>query len=243
LKDGHELATRQERPLLVLLPGMDGTGDLFEPFVRAVDNRFDTKIVRYPTHERLGYEELTDLVASELPLQRPFVLLGESFSGPVAISIAARKPKYLVGLVLCCTFAKNPLPTFAALGRIVLRLPLPRPPLRLIEFALAGNERLPGELRHTLHDSLAKVSIGALRTRAKAALYVNAESELRRLTVPTIYLRATRDRVVGKHIAKQMQEQLSSLRIVDFDAPHFLLQTKPNEAAHAVTEFMRKIQA
>ena len=35
-------------PKLVLLPGMDGTGELFDSFVKALPQSFTTEIVRYP---------------------------------------------------------------------------------------------------------------------------------------------------------------------------------------------------
>jgi len=43
---------------LVLLPGMDGTGDLFDAFVAAVSGGCRCKVVRYPVGEALGYPEL-----------------------------------------------------------------------------------------------------------------------------------------------------------------------------------------
>ncbi|UUZ51553.1 alpha/beta hydrolase [Massilia sp. B-10] len=47
---------------------------------------------------------------SRLPPAEPYFLLGESFSGPVAIALAAERPPMLLGLILSCTFARNPLP-------------------------------------------------------------------------------------------------------------------------------------
>ena len=85
---------------LVLLPGMDGTRTLFQPFVDALAGEFEIQIVRYPTHKAFGYEELEAFVRAALPTDSPFILLGESFSGPIAVSIAASKPAALVGLVL-----------------------------------------------------------------------------------------------------------------------------------------------
>ena len=59
------------KPTLVLLPGMDGTGDLFAPFVNAVENRFLVQVVRYPTDRVLDYEGLFALVRSGLPTDTP----------------------------------------------------------------------------------------------------------------------------------------------------------------------------
>lgn len=104
---------------LVLLPGMDGTGELFAPFIAALGGEFDVRVVRYPGDHRGGYEELEAIARSAIPEDRPYVLLAESFSGPIAISIAASGPKQLRGLVLCCTFARNPRPALASLKALL----------------------------------------------------------------------------------------------------------------------------
>ena len=72
---------------LVLLPGMDGTGDLFADFVSALPDGFETGIVRYPTEIFLSYSELMPLVQSLAPASEPFVLVAESFSTPLALSL------------------------------------------------------------------------------------------------------------------------------------------------------------
>jgi len=49
-------------PTLVLLPGMDGTGEMFAPFVSALGRSCNTLCVRYPGDVALGYAELEALV-------------------------------------------------------------------------------------------------------------------------------------------------------------------------------------
>ena len=93
----------------MLLPGLDGTGKLLRALCETLKDRINTEVIAYPTNQALGYDELTQFVADRLPSQ-PFVLLGESFSGPIAIRLAAKPPAGLKGLILCGTFGKNPYP-------------------------------------------------------------------------------------------------------------------------------------
>ena len=65
---------------LVLLPGMDGTGELFAPFIAALGSQFPVTIVRYPETQALDYAGLEAVARALLPVGSPFVLLGESFS-------------------------------------------------------------------------------------------------------------------------------------------------------------------
>jgi pimeloyl-ACP methyl ester carboxylesterase len=90
---------------LVLLPGMDGTGQLFDDLVAALGPGVETVVVSYPPDPALDYAQLEIIARSNLPPYQPFVLLGESFSGPIAVSIAASAPQNLRGLILCCSLS------------------------------------------------------------------------------------------------------------------------------------------
>ncbi|HEV2611533.1 MAG TPA: alpha/beta hydrolase, partial [Noviherbaspirillum sp.] len=109
---------------IVLLPGMDGTGKMFAELAAHLDGEMRSVIVPYPTDLSLSYRELEDLVRAALPENEPFILLGESFSGPVAISLAASEPAGLIGIILCCTFTRNPLPFLRPLKWLIPILPI-----------------------------------------------------------------------------------------------------------------------
>jgi pimeloyl-[acyl-carrier protein] methyl ester esterase len=89
---------------------------VFAEFLKALDLGVSGNVVPYPPDVPLGYDELEPLVREALPTRGHFVLLGESFSGPLAIRIAANPPPALVGLILCVTFASTPSPTLAGHG-------------------------------------------------------------------------------------------------------------------------------
>ena len=93
---------------IVLLPGMDGTGELFAPFISAMGHEFGLTVVSYPPTGAQGYRELEAHARAALPRHERFVVLGESFSGPVAVSIAASHPAGFAGLILCSTFCSTP---------------------------------------------------------------------------------------------------------------------------------------
>jgi hypothetical protein len=143
---------------LVLLPGMDGTGRLFTGFRALLDPRFKVTVVSYPSDQPLGYSELEILVRSSLTENRPFVLLAESFSGPLAIPIAASLPSGLAGLVLCFTFSRSPWPWLSKLDWLVYHLPIKRIHLSLLNCFLLGRfssvplqSALRGVLEHITH--------------------------------------------------------------------------------------------
>ena len=51
-----------EKLTLVLLPGMDGTGILFEPLLDVLPSSLQPHLVRYPSTRPLGYRALLELV-------------------------------------------------------------------------------------------------------------------------------------------------------------------------------------
>ena len=95
--------------VIVLLPGMDGTGLLFGPLAEAIGGGLQTVTVSYPPDIPLSYRELLPLVRSALPREAPYLLIGESFSGPLALMLAAEGPPNLKALLLVSTFIRNPI--------------------------------------------------------------------------------------------------------------------------------------
>lgn len=225
---------------LVLLPGMDGTGELFSEFLEALDPGLQPIVVSYPPDKPLDYSQLESIVRSRLPSDQPFVLLGESFSGPIAISIAASAPRGLRGLVLCCSFARNPRPIFGFLRSVVAFLPVRQFPSSILSFVLLGRFSSP-QLSTALKQVLAWISPAVLRARLRAVLSVDVVPQLSAVRVPVLYLRATEDRVVPSAAYQLISRLLPDTKIAELEAPHFLLQAAPNAAAQQVRAFVQKV--
>jgi pimeloyl-[acyl-carrier protein] methyl ester esterase len=224
---------------LLLLPGMDGTGELFESFIEALNGEFNLRIVTYPVDGTLGYEELEAIARTFVPLQEPYVIFGESFSGPIALSLAASTNENLKALILCCTFMKNPRPALAMLSGLVDFLPVTFAPETVSNQLLLGRFSTAA-LRKKLVLSLNKVSPSALKTRLKGVLSIDVSKKIANIKVPVLYLRASKDRLVPTSASLLIAELLPNIKIVEFDAPHFLLQTVPVEAAKVIGNFIRE---
>ena len=228
---------RPGRCTLVLLPGLDGTGQLFDDFIAALGPDIDIIVAAYPLDALLSYTELASVARTFIPADRPYFLLGESFSGPIAITIAAASPPGLRGMILCCSFARNPRPILAWARPLIALFPLMALPLALLSHFLLGRFASP-HLRLALAQTLAKVAPAVLRQRAVAALGVDVSQRLSAIAVPLLYLRASEDRVVPKSASDEVAAWAPVTRIVDLVAPHFLLQALPSAAASAVADFM-----
>ncbi|MBI2389179.1 MAG: alpha/beta hydrolase [Deltaproteobacteria bacterium] len=223
---------------IVLLPGLDGTGRMFRRFVDAAPPGFAPRVVSYPSHEVRSYAGLEPIAEAALPTSRPFVLLGESFGGPLSIRIAAKRPPGLVALVLVATFARAPVPAWLArfrpwVHRSLFSFPPPAPVLRRL---LAGWDA-DAELIAEFQASSASVSPAVLAARVRAVLEVDATADLGRCPVPVLYLRAKREALLRPDLAEELKSHRPELHLADVDTAHLVLQRDPRAAWRHIEAF------
>jgi pimeloyl-ACP methyl ester carboxylesterase len=225
---------------LVILPGMDGAAAPRADFAAALGPGIEPRVVSYPPDPALEYAELEALVRASVPTDRPFVLLGESFSGPIAISIAASRPPHLVGVILCVTFASNPLPVLGAMPWLLPLLPFGLAPMRVISAFLLGRFAT-APLSQALRATFDEVSRLTFKARLGVVAHADMRPALANVRVPVLYLRATEDRLVPRRCADAIARLATQTRIVDIEAPHMLLQVAPDTAAAAVRAFVQTL--
>jgi pimeloyl-ACP methyl ester carboxylesterase len=222
-------------PILVLLPGMDGTGLMFAPFVQALEG-FEAVVVRYPV-ALTSYADCVAFARTQLPVERPFLLLGESFSGPVAIALAAERPAGLRGLVLCGSFARNPRPDLAWLAPLLRLLPPMRLPLPLMRRLLLGG-RGTAALKALVDTMLPQVPVATLKQRLLAVGAVDHTALLGQVQVPMLILAAAQDRLVPRAATRWIRAHRAQLDITTLQGPHWLLQTRPGACLQAIHAFV-----
>jgi pimeloyl-ACP methyl ester carboxylesterase len=225
---------------IVLLPGMDGTGLLFQPWIAAKPEGYELCVIDFPVDVALGYDELLPLVRARLPQDRPYVLLAESFSGPLGLMLAAEAPSNLRGLILCSTFAKNPLPLPALVKPFVGLMGFSAFPALLARF---GHRALFGhfgedQYRAVLSEALRRLRPSVFQARMRAVLGVDVTVLLPRVALPVLYLAAEEDRVVPLSALRHLMQALPRMRVARIAAPHMLLQTMPSAAWQAVLSFI-----
>lgn len=221
---------------IVLLPGMDGTGSLFAPFISALGNDFNFVTVRYPATVGLGYTELEEIAKQSLPIHGNFIILGESFSGPIAVSLASKNPRGLVGLVLCSTFIRNPRPGLKRFRVVSDFLPVKLTPAFIYSYFLLGRAATP-LLKSSIVAAVSQVSGTVFRARLRAVLSVDVSAKMKLVRVPALYLRALQDRLVPPAASSYVTSVHSDTQVISVDAPHFLLQVASEEAASVIKKF------
>jgi pimeloyl-ACP methyl ester carboxylesterase len=236
-----EMIRLNSLPVLVLLPGLDGTGKLFGALVNELAGRLDTLVVAYPTEQCLGYDELVDLVRAALPRDRPFALLGESFSGPIAIRLAAGAIRGLEGVILSASFARNPYPGLGWARGLAAYLPVKSLP-RWMRAPLMWGSLSPSRATSHMERAMTGVSSAVIRHRIAALLAVDESSALHSVAVPIQVLRAGGDRVIPKGATRHIMKLAPRAQLITVDGPHLLLQACPAACADAIIGFMQRLQ-
>ena len=226
---------------LVLLPGMDGTGQLFAGFLAALPDTFTATAVAYPADKFLSYPELHPFVSAAAPKDERFVLLAESFSTPLALEYAASSPPNLTGLIICAGFVSKPIAVWSQLAKAVAR---PwffrlRAPRCILEYFLVGRDA-PRSLIQKLRQVLRFVSPAVLSGRLREALNCDARSALARTRVPLMYVQATQDKLLAESCINEMKRIKPDILFVQVDGPHLLLQREPQKVANIVSTFVQE---
>ena len=220
----------------MLLPGPDGTGELFVDFIAALAGSWTATTIAYPTDRFLSYTELRPLVTAAVPQSERFVLVAESFSTPLAVWFATTNPPNLVAVVICAGFVASPMGgwsgTVKALAKpLLFKL---KPHRVVLEYFLLG-QNPPPDLLQKLRHALDRVSPEVLSGRVREVLDCDARDDLRRTAIPLLYLEATDDRLLPASCKEEFSHIRPDIQFRSIPAPHLVLQREPQKAANHVT--------
>lgn len=187
--------------MLVFVPGMDGTGELFYRQIPTLARRY--RVATYALRENAIMEDLVsdlaDVISGVTPEQRATVV-GESFGGTVALSFALAHPEMLDRLVVLNSF-----PRFLPQGRLrlavaVLRtLPFPWAVMsvvrRLTASRLHSRHTHAREVRRFLVLTARTTRLGYLQ-RLRILRDYDVRDRLSEIRAPTLFLASERDHLV-----------------------------------------------
>jgi pimeloyl-ACP methyl ester carboxylesterase len=227
---------------IMLLPGMDGTGELFAEFIAALPNWLAATSVSYPADKFLSYPELLPLVRVAAPKEGPFVMLAESFSTPLALAYAAYHPPNLAGLIICAGFVRSPVGNWSGLARLIARpwLFRLRPPDWFLKRFLTG-EDAPPLLVQRIRRALKSVGSEVLDGRVRAALGCDGRNDLASVSVPMMYMQGTKDRLLAASCSTEISRLRPDVALAPLSAPHLVLQSEPRKAAEIVADFVKRL--
>ncbi|HEY7088517.1 MAG TPA: alpha/beta fold hydrolase [Tepidisphaeraceae bacterium] len=236
--DQHMIRPTTALPRLVLLPGLHGTADLYEPLLGCIPPGLAPKVIAYPPDIPLGYRELLVQIERELAqVPGEIILLAESFSGPLAMRYAARHPGRIRAIILSASFIRCPL--WRVLPPIVKHVTRFAPPAFVTRWLMVGRSA-SRDTCSWVRDSIRQVAPRVLAHRLKQVARIDVSKDLERCAaIPMLYLCGTDDRVVRRASLDQILKIRPKMAIRTLQGPHMLLQVRPADSWHHVAEFLR----
>lgn len=219
---------------LVLLPGLNGDGELFAPLLAELPASLHPLILPLPGTGAQDHASLARALRPQLEaLDGPFMVLGESFSGALAHRLCNELDHAPLGLILASSFLQRPrtlLPPAALLGSLRGLLLEPW----LIKAFCLGAGAAP-ELVALVGRQVAQLPTALLNARLEVLRSMRPPQL--KLALPTLQLAARQDRLVSGAASRGTAHYCSDLQRIELDGPHFLLQREPRACAQAIAAF------
>lgn len=222
---------------LVLLPGMDGTGELFSDFVSNFDG--ETVVISLPQSGPQEHEFLAKAIERKLP-NEDYILLAESFSGGIVPELLKRNLIHLKGVIFVASFLSCPNRLFLPIAKLLPLQALASAPLSkvAVKYLLLGQDA-----SNTLLSKFVGITKSIPKQVLKNRLKVMSKQRLPLATfdIPSVYVQACSDKLITAQKSRELGKTFKNIRFIEVDGPHFILQAKPKESAHLVAEAIASI--
>lgn len=226
------------QPLFIFLPGMDGTGKLYQRQAERLYPWFDIRCLSIPNHDFSDWDglaaQLIALIEGELRVKYPakVYLCGESFGGCLALKAALKAPQLLAQLILV-----NPASCFNQRPWLSWGIPLTQwmpdwlhrsSSLGLLPF-LAALGRIAASDRRALHRAMQSVPCEVVSWRLSLLQNFSlSKSALNNLRVPVLLIVSGSDRLLpSQEEGKKLSQHLPIVNMITLpDSGHACLLEK-----------------
>jgi pimeloyl-ACP methyl ester carboxylesterase len=214
------------RPVLIYLPGMDGSGKLFYLQEMRLAPYCDVRSLSIPLEDLGDWQSLAQRVYALVPEDRPAILLGESFGGCLALWCAMQRPHLYSHLVLVNPASSwrrlnwlvqtsrglNFFPSTILLSLSAIFLPF-----------LCAVQRIQSKDRSALLNAMTQVPKSTILHRLNLLENFQLDDGLENLKLPTLLLGSREDRLLPS---------LDEVRLLAKKLPNAQVETLP-ESGHA----------
>jgi pimeloyl-[acyl-carrier protein] methyl ester esterase len=222
----------------VLLPGLDGTGTLFSPLLCAL-SEMNCEVLSLPKTGSQDYLSIAKNIKSKLP-KEDFILVAESFSGPIGATLAKEQIVNLKGIVFVATFLTAPNKLLLAFAKflplkLLLKLPFSKFSLKLLFLGSDASNKLVNLFKATI----SKLPTSLIKARLSSIYSLSHNSQT--VDLPTLYIQATLDKLVKPKKIDEFKNNYKNLAIKEVEGPHFILQSRPKQCAEIILAFVRQV--
>ena len=209
---------------IILLPGLDGTGELFEELIPCLgDNR--VHIIALPQEGDQTYKSLTSYVTKQLP-REDFILVAESFSGPIGVLLSQSGLQNMKGIIFVATFLTPPKKFLIAITKLLPIKQLLQVPFSslLVRYLMLGHSASDKTAKR-FFQVISKIPNSVIKKRLSTVQKFTLDGC--QINLPATYIRAKNDKLVPKNKCLEFDHYFTNLTIKTITGPHFILQACP----------------
>ncbi len=221
---------------LILLPGLDGNGALFERLVHCIGQQYECVVVRYPQRADWILSDYVEYATQHIGNDEQVILLGESFSGSVAVSLAVQLGERCKALILAASFCRSPRWLLRA-GEFALPLiPFRHMPLAIMQTLLFGTAS--PTLRKNFEQVWLSLPQSVIVSRLQLLADLDCTESLRSVAAPVLYLQAQQDLLVPTAIGQELRRYCPQMTLQPLPGPHGILQRYPEESWTIISSWL-----
>lgn len=222
----------------ILMPGIDGTGKMFGPLMACLPDWIAPQVIHYPCEDVLSYDELTEHVLAQLP-EGDFIILAESFGGPLALMLYTRLPTRVKAIILTCTFLTNPRPWLSKPAKWLMRdwMLAMKPRKWMAKMFVTGFD-ISDEMLARAFAIHEQVATKVTRHRLYDVFDVDVRDLLKHCEVPLLHLYGEHDHLILKYSAREIQAVRPDIPSKCIAGPHYLYQMRPAQCSEQIDKFL-----
>jgi pimeloyl-[acyl-carrier protein] methyl ester esterase len=218
----------------LLLPGLDGTGNLLRHFVEMTPASLSCEVIAYQ-ESFVNLDDYINVVKARLSTKTKIVLIAESFSGPIATHVASRYPEQVAGIIFAASFVNPPHPVLLNIASV-----MPTPAFGAMRTSLVNHFCVNGmREKNVINEASAVVGELASAVIKRRLMLLGSLAKLAhaQIDIPVLSLRATQDRLITQEATSSITTTFPKTISIDVDSPHFLLQACPQECWRHIEKF------
>jgi len=217
---------------IVLLPGLDGTGSLFEELIKSLGEDNEVEVISY---EDISGQSFVDQ-AKEVEMRvtdMDVLLVGESYSGRVAYELNQLLGSRVRAIVFIASFISSPslLSKFAGLLPVAL---LKQNFLSTYLLKVFGfNGKATQKQTNSVFNSLKMANRSKLKARLKNIATLSNPPNT--INCHVTYIRPTRDLLVSNRSVNNLKSLCTNFHVTSVSGGHFIAQSAPMACAKVIS--------
>lgn len=224
---------------IILLPGLDGTGHLFEELMKQLPNDWDTTIYSYDHIDAESF--INQAVEISTKINNDVFIIAESYSGRVAYELCQLLGARVKGVVFLASFISRP----SQMSRLTKYIPsflfraniLSRWALYLVGFSASGSRTRV----NPVFESLGLANKAKLNSRLRNIASLHEAVSL--IECPVTYIKPTIDLLVSNKAITHLESRCTTFKEVEISGGHFIAQSNPIACGKAIRDAFNTIQA